>query len=113
MAHIMGLTFVSSGQVFSLDESGSNFEASAPINAITPAVPVGQLIDNDFRVYAGTTDGNIAVFHRQISNPLQLFHVTDQPVLWSLYHAARTLYLGTETSRRRVHFSCSHSMTRP
>ena len=37
MAHIMGITFVSNGHVFATDESGNHvFEASAPINAVTP-----------------------------------------------------------------------------
>ena len=96
MAHIMGITFVSNGQVFATDESGNHvFEASAPINAVTPVVSAGALHDLDFRCYVGTGDGNIAKFNRGSLSTPQFFHVTDYPVLWSLYHAAGVLYLGT------------------
>lgn len=95
MAHIMGMSFVSAGRVFALDEGGSNFGTSDPINAITAALPVGRITAPDFRVYVGTSDGNIALFRGQVNNPPQIVHVTDAPVFWSLYHAGRTLYLGT------------------
>jgi outer membrane protein assembly factor BamB len=79
-----------------MDERGGNFEFSPRLQAVTAAIPVGRFIDPDFRVYVGTIDGHIAVFRgaNRLNQP-QLFQVTDQPVLWSLYHAARTLYLGT------------------
>ena len=97
MAHIMGFTLVSSDRLFAMDEYGGNFQESPSINATTAPVSVGQLIDPDFRVYVGTGDGNIALFQgpNSIGGPPQLFHVTVQPVLWSLYHAAGTIYLGT------------------
>jgi outer membrane protein assembly factor BamB len=96
MAHVFGRTFVSSNQVFAVDETGpGNTDISSPIQAVTPAIPVGRLTDPDFRVYVGTSDGKIAVFHEPLSNPPQIFQVTGEPVLWSLYHAAGVLYLGT------------------
>jgi outer membrane protein assembly factor BamB len=93
MAHIMGMTFVSNGRVFWMDEANRNFGQSAPINAVTAAIPVGPLTDPKFRVYVGTSDGNIALFPGD--NPPQVIHVTDASILWSLYHAADTVYLGT------------------
>ena len=97
MAHIMGFTLVSSDRLFAMDEYGGNFQESPSIKATTPPVSVGQLIDPDFRVYVGTSDGNIAVFlgPNSIGGAPQLFHATDLPILWSLYHAAGVLYLGT------------------
>ena len=95
MAHIAGRTFVSIDRLFSIDETGSGLIASPPFRGITAPVPVGHLSDSDFRVYVGTTDGNIALFHGDGPGAPQLFHVTDRPVLWSLYHAAGVVYLGT------------------
>jgi outer membrane protein assembly factor BamB len=103
MATIAGLAFVSaSGRVFAVDESGGRHvsSGSVPINAYTSAVSVGDLVNG--RLFVGTYDlvsgsnGNIAVFEDLERFPLspQLFHVTDQPV-FSLYHAAGTLYVGT------------------
>ena len=80
-----------------MDEGNENFEMSAPLGAVSGLVSVGRLDLPDFRGYVATTGGNIAFF--QISDlnvPPQLFHVTDLPVLWSLYHAAGVLYLGLE-----------------
>jgi outer membrane protein assembly factor BamB len=96
MAHIAGKTFVASDRVYAMDEGNENFEMSAPLGAVSGLVSVGRLDLPDFRGYVATTGGNIAFF--QISDlnvPPQLFHVTDLPVLWSLYHAAGVLYLGT------------------
>jgi outer membrane protein assembly factor BamB len=96
MAHIFGRTFVSSNRVFAADETGpGNIDTSIPVLASTAAIPVGHLTDPDFRVYVGTSDGKIAVFHEPVSDPPQMFQITSQPVLWSLYHAAGQLYLGT------------------
>lgn len=96
MAHISGITYVSSNQVFANDDTNEHvIEQSAPINASAGPVSVGRIRDADFRVYAGTFDGNIALFPNGDMAQLQLFHVTDQPVLWSLYHAGGTIYLGT------------------
>jgi len=98
MAHIAGLTYVTNNQVFCLDEGGGGhvFEASAGINATTAAVSVGQLIDPDFRVYVGTSDGKVALFAGgRLTNPPQLFQVTNQLVYLSLYHAAGVIYVGT------------------
>src|SRR5664279_3883725 len=96
MAHVFGRTFVSSNRVFGIAETGPrNADISNPIQATTPAIPVGKLTDPDFRVYVGTSDGQIAVFRGALSDPPQLFQVTSEPVLWSLYHAAGVLYLGT------------------
>src|SRR5215831_8804239 len=95
MAHIAGRTFVTTDQVFSIDETGAQLVASAPIQASTAAIPVGLLSDPDFRVYVGTLDGKVAMFRTDdFAIPPQIVHITDRPVLWSLYHAAGVVYLG-------------------
>lgn len=98
MAHIAGMTYASSGRVYTMDESGGNFAESPPISAATTAIGVSQLTSPHHRVYVATFDGNVVQFANRsdiLAAPTRIAHVTNYPVLWSLYHANGVLYLGT------------------
>jgi hypothetical protein len=68
MAHIVGITYVTSGSLFAVDTDQGYIEASSTdLGVVASPVPVGRVDEPYHRVYTGASDGTIYKFEPPVA----------------------------------------------